>query len=174
MLHFFAILPKTKTAAAMALKTIRSTLMRQQLQFSFKHGSNWEVRDFQRHTTEHQSRGDSEPPHCNLPRLLPSATCVALLFIFLRHRANMKAVFWPLYPARFQRKEGKPGEKDSVPVSLPAARLGRGSTATKGQLYLHGDAAEYLLKSAELKRSSPKLHIKSINMTFRRYPVKQW
>lgn len=55
------------------------------------------------------------------------------------------------------------GEKDSVPGSLPA-RLGRGSTAIKGQVYLHGAAAEYLLKSAKPKRLSPKLHRKSINI----------
>lgn len=143
------------TAAAMTLMTIRSTLIRRQLQVFFKHGSSGEVRDFQRCRTERWSRRDSEPPHCNLPCLLPSATCFALLFIFLRHRANMKVVCWPLYPARFQWKGGKLGDKDSVPGSLPA-RLGRSSTATKGQLYLHGDATAYLLKSAELKRWYPR------------------
>lgn len=74
----------------------------------------------------------------------------------------MKAVCWPLCPARFKQKEGKLGEKDSVPESLPA-RLGGGSTAIKGQVYLRGDAAEYSPNCAQLKRLSQKHHIRSIN-----------
>lgn len=86
----------------------------------------------------------------------------------------MKAARWPLYPARFKRKEGKLGEKDSVPESLPA-RLGRGTTAIKGQVYLRGDAAEYWLNSAELKRLSRKATRKIHKHHFRRYYlVKQW
>lgn len=112
---------------------------------------------------EHRSRGDSEALHRNLPRLLPSTTCFPLLFIFLRHRANMKAARWPLYPARFKRKKGKLGEKDSAPESLPA-RLGRGSTAIKGRVYLRGDAAEYSLNSAELKQLSRKPLVRSISI----------
>lgn len=95
----------------MTLITIRSALIRQQLQVSFEHGSNGKVKDFQRHSASLGGRQrntgvvETQSPCIVISlRLLPSATCFALLFIFLRHRANMKAVCWPLYPARFNGK----------------------------------------------------------------------
>lgn len=77
--------------------TIQSLAIRQRLWVhSLQGGSCWGVACLRHSQAQHVggTGGVWEVPSLlrgDLPRLLPSATCFPLLFMFLRHQANMKA-----------------------------------------------------------------------------------
>lgn len=147
--------------------TMQSTLIRQQLQVSLKHGSNWGIRDFFKDTEQ-----NPEVVEIQWPRIVISPVCcplqpALLCYSYFSDIGQTWRRCAGLCILRDLNGRRESCEKRIVYLRVyqrGEARRGRGSAATKGQFYLHGDAAEHLLKSAELKQSSPKLHIKSINV----------